>query len=111
MDFSLNARAVDRETLVSVAGELDLASAGQLWDCLAAMLRAGSSRVFVDLARVTFMDCAALGVLLRARQASVVRGGELCLIAPPRPVQTLLALTGTQWLAGSLGLPSATAAG
>jgi anti-sigma B factor antagonist len=109
MEFSLSGRMVDWDSLVCVAGELDLATAGELWDCLAAMLRTGSNRMVLDLARVTFMDCAALGVLLRARQASVVRGGDLCLIAVPRPVRALLALTGTQWLAASPEFPSAAA--
>jgi anti-anti-sigma factor len=101
MEFSLSARAVNRESLVCVTGELDVATASPLWDCLAETLRAGSNRLFLDVARVTFMDCAALNVLLRARHASVVRGGDLCLIAVPRSVRMLLELTGTQWLAGA----------
>jgi anti-sigma B factor antagonist len=103
MEFSLSARVEDRESLVSVAGELDVATAGQLGDLLTEILRSGSSRVLLDLAGVTFMDCAALAVLLRAREASMVAGGGLCLLAVPRCVRLLLALTGTAVLAASPG--------
>ena len=99
MEFSLSARVEDRESMVSVAGELDVATAGQLGDLLRDILRAGSNQVLLDLADVTFMDCAALAVLLRARQASEIAGGGLCLLAVPRCVRLLLLLTGTGCLA------------
>jgi len=101
MDFSLSARVVDRESVVSVAGELDVATAGQLGDLLTEVLHAGSDRVFLDLGDVTFMDCAALAVVLRAREASLGAGGGLCLLGVSRCVRLLLALTGTLSLAAS----------
>jgi anti-sigma B factor antagonist len=103
MEFSLSARVEDRESLVCVAGELDVATAGQLADLLTEVLRTGSERVFLDLADVTFMDCAGLAVLLRAREASLGGGGGLCLVAVSRCVRLLLALTGTARLAASPG--------
>jgi anti-sigma B factor antagonist len=103
MEFSLKARVQDRASVVCVAGELDVATAGQLGDLLTEVVHAGSDRVFLDLGGVTFMDCAALAVLLRAREASTVAGGGLCLLAVPRCVRRLLALTGTLCLAASPG--------
>jgi anti-sigma B factor antagonist len=103
MEFSLSARVSDRESVVSVAGDLDIATAGQLGDLLTQVLRAGSCWVLLDLAHVTFMDCAGLAVLVRAREASEVAGGGLCLLDVPRCVRLLLAMTGTLGLASSPG--------
>jgi anti-anti-sigma factor len=80
--------------LVSPQGELDLAAV----DTLTCLLRRGSrlsARLIVDLHEVTFMDCTALTVLLRAHRRVVARGGGFVLVAPSRQVRRLLALTGT----------------
>jgi anti-anti-sigma factor len=103
MELSMSVRQRGLQSLVRVVGELDLASASPLEDFLAEVLRTGSARLVVDLAGVTFMDCTGLGVVLRARSASVLRGGGLCVVAVPRRVRTLLALTGTQALARPVG--------
>jgi anti-sigma B factor antagonist len=99
MDFSVSAREADLQSVVRVAGELDLVTARPLEQFLAEVLSAGSGWLVVDLALVTFMDCAGLSVMLRAHEASVRRGGGLRLVAVPRRVRAVLALTGTQCLA------------
>jgi anti-sigma B factor antagonist len=101
MELSMSARHRDRLSLVRLTGELDLVTARLLEEFLADVLRSGSARLVVDLAGVTFMDCTGLGVMLRARDASVSRGGGLRLVALPRRIRALLALTGTQALARS----------
>ena len=99
MEFSVSAREGDPQNVVRVAGELDLVTARPLEQVLAEALRTGNGWLVVDLALVTFMDCAGLRVVLRAYEASMRRGGGLRLVAVPGRVRTLLALTGTQCLA------------
>ncbi len=106
MELSMSALLRDRESLVRVTGELDLGTAGQLASFLAEVLRVGSARLVLDVAGVTFMDCTGLGVLLRARNASLLRGGGLRLVSAPSRVLTLLALTGTSPLAAPAGVPA-----
>jgi anti-anti-sigma factor len=101
MEFSVSARQGDLQSLVRLAGELDLVTARPLEQLLSDVLRTGSGWLVIDLALVTFMDCAGLGVILRAHAASLSRGGGLRLVAVPRRVRALLALTGTQCLATS----------
>jgi anti-sigma B factor antagonist len=101
MELSMSAQHRNRQSLVRIAGDLDLVTARPLEEFLSQVLNNGSARVVVDLAAVTFMDCSALGVMLRARKASVSRGGALRLVALPRRVRALLVLTGTQALARS----------
>jgi anti-anti-sigma factor len=89
--FSLAVRQSGAGTVVSVAGELDVATA----PALAGALAAADGDVTVDLCATTFADPSTLGVLLGARAACrTIRverrnGGA---------VARLLALTGTDTL-------------
>jgi anti-anti-sigma factor len=57
---------------VYLAGEVDLATAGQLRVALLAAIGAAKpgAEVLVDLTRVGFLDAIGVGVLLRSRQAA-----------------------------------------
>lgn len=86
-------------SVVCVVGEQDYTTAAELRDrlaCAAAQNPMGC--VVVDLAGVTFMDCAGLRPL---REARVQLGNRLRLRAVPRPVRRLLALTGLQTTFGA----------
>jgi anti-sigma B factor antagonist len=80
---------------VRLAGDLDLATAPALRAAIARADHAPDHTVTVDLAALTFCDCAGLGVLITDHHTLRAAGGGLILIHPPRPVRRLLALTGT----------------
>jgi anti-anti-sigma factor len=54
--------------VVQAEGELDIATAGQLADALSMACALRSSRVAVDVALLSFMDCSALDVLVAAHK-------------------------------------------
>ena len=54
-------------TYVTVAGELDIATAPDLRDRLMAAIKRGVRRIAIDLREVTFMDSVAMAVILHAR--------------------------------------------
>ena len=54
-------------TYVTVAGELDIATAPDLRDRLMAAVRRGAKRIVVDLRDVTFMDSVAMAAILHVR--------------------------------------------
>ncbi len=58
----------DGYALVTVAGEVDVATAPQLRDRLDAAIDRGPSTLVVDLLRVSFLDSTALGVLIGAHK-------------------------------------------
>ncbi|MFD6180325.1 STAS domain-containing protein [Streptomyces goshikiensis] len=61
--------------VVVLVGEVDLDCATDVRDVLISALRS-SPRVTVDLAAVTFCDCAVLNALLRARLEAMEAGGD-----------------------------------
>jgi anti-sigma B factor antagonist len=79
--------------LVTVSGEIDIATAGQLRDRLAGPV-GGGQQVIVDLSRVSFIDAAGAGVLAGAAARAAARGGSLQLAAAGRQVRRVLVLTG-----------------
>jgi hypothetical protein len=50
--------------------------------------------VVVDLARVTFLDCAGIGALVVGRNTAVSRGRGYAVVNPHREVRRVLQLTG-----------------
>jgi len=89
-DIGHLAQAPAVRRFVRPLGDLDLASAPRLGLALLSAGRRPETTVVLDLSRVAFMDCAALGELLRARDAL---GGRLALCGVPSPVALLLRLT------------------
>ncbi|WP_051696121.1 STAS domain-containing protein [Streptomyces sp. NRRL S-244] len=85
--------------LVVLAGEIDQDCATELRDALVSALRAYPEGLVLDLAGVTFCDCACLNVLLRARLESGVdrdhRAPRFRVRNTSARVSRLLELTGT----------------
>ena len=99
--------------VISVAGEVDIATAPQLGHHLAAL--AGSGRpVIADLDQVGFIDAAGLRVLAAAARQAAAAGGSLHVVSGRYQVRRVFALTGldrqiplARTLAGALaGLPA-----
>ena len=87
-------RTVDGVTIAELAGELDLASATALREELLRLLRPGSSRLVLDLSRVSFSDASGLAVLIGTGRRARLLGGFLRLAAVSPQVDRVLHLTG-----------------
>lgn len=88
----LRSRRYGCVVVFALRGELDLLDA----DDIAAMLAAAVVRnplVILDLTALTFIDCYALGVLVRVRTQARQAGGDLLLAAPHGWVLRALTLT------------------
>jgi anti-sigma B factor antagonist len=77
--------STDRDrTLISPAGELDLATAPVLERRIAELIQAGRQRLVVDLRAVTFIDSTGIHALVNAHQ-SARRAGRTLSIIPGGP--------------------------
>ena len=75
---------VDGSVCVRLQGELDLATAPDLWracEVLDGQLQPGTS-VFVDVADLQFLDAAGLGTLVRLRNRVRAVGADLSVLEP-----------------------------
>jgi anti-anti-sigma factor len=93
--FAVAAQEVDARLVITVRGELDLATAPQLEETLLPPLRDGSS-VLLDLRDLGFMDSTGVRVIVAAHLAAEEHGGHLALArcAPDGPVGRVLEISG-----------------
>jgi anti-sigma B factor antagonist len=82
------------KVVVSVAGELDMATAPQLQDQISDLLEKGRNRLVFDLAEVSFCDSTGLSVFVRAKNSTDDLGGVVRLAAPQRGVLRILEVSG-----------------
>jgi len=79
---------------VLIAGELDVLTAPRLEQLLTDLLTTGYRHVSVDCSSVSFLAAAGLDVFCRATCRYREAGGRLQLVALPRQIRRLLAITG-----------------
>jgi anti-sigma B factor antagonist len=90
--FAISDEAVDGAVVVTLEGELDLASSAALRRRIDSTAGRG---LVLDLRSVTFVDSSALRELLRARTHLEARGDRLVLAALAPALRRLLELTHT----------------
>lgn len=81
-------------TVVTVRGELDLATADRLWLELEPLLQPRTV-VVLDGSGITFLDSSGLRVLLQAGKRAAADGAAFRLVAPQPAVQRVLEIAGT----------------
>ncbi|MER6677320.1 STAS domain-containing protein [Streptomyces sp. NPDC000983] len=96
----LNVYRHDRTTrsLVTFAGEIDLATAPLVRGALAGCLRDGVRTIDVDLTAVTFCDASGLNAFLTAFRLGADRGTILRLHHPPPGLARVIEMTGSGFL-------------
>ena len=78
---------------IAAAGELDLASAGDLEDRLKDLESGKPARIILDLRGLAFMDSTGLRTVLAAHARARDRGARLVVVRPPGEVERVLQLT------------------
>ncbi|GAA1794992.1 STAS domain-containing protein [Planosporangium flavigriseum] len=94
MDLGITTVADTDPVVVSLTGELDIASAPPLAERIRSLIDAGRTRLVVDLAGLAFCDSTGIGTLVRANNDCLLQGGYLRLAAPSRHVARVLAVVG-----------------
>jgi anti-sigma B factor antagonist len=93
--FSVTVARDGEQAVVTVRGELDLATAPELESALLPGLRDGGSAV-LDLRGLEFMDSTGVRVIVSAHLAAQEHGGNLALVrtVPDGPVARVLEISG-----------------
>lgn len=80
--------------MITVRGELDLASSGTLEEQLVSVFESDVDQVIIDLRELEFMDSTGLSILVRAHHRALQSGQRFGMVRGPQQVQRLLSLTG-----------------
>lgn len=81
-------------TVVSLSGESDMTTTGQLSDALTSQMTGGTQHMSVDLSGLRFADSASIRILLDAHRTLRSHGGVLELVNPHPNVARSLTLLG-----------------
>ncbi len=92
--FDISEREGTAAPVVSVSGEIDVATAPSLRNRLQARVAGGDTTVVVDLAHVSFLDSTALGVLVGALKRCREAGGDLRLVITEPRILKVFEITG-----------------
>jgi anti-sigma B factor antagonist len=93
-DLELELRSSDSDgVVVTISGEIDMATAPQLRELLNRLVDDGSATILLDCRDLAFLDSSGIGVLVAVRNRIGDRG-TLTLEAPPPHVRKVLELTG-----------------
>ena len=92
--LGVSTRTADGVTVAELAGELGVASAQVLREQLLGLLRPGSSRLVIDLSRVSACDAVGLAVLVGAGRRARLLGGFVRLAAVSPQAARVLHATG-----------------
>lgn len=96
-DLALMRHYLRGVTVITVGGELDLVTAGELEDFVRRTRRPGDELV-LDLSDVGFLDCSGLRALLRTHHEVSRQGGVSRLAAPQASAGRVLKITGVDRL-------------
>ena len=75
MSLYLTSVQEDDAVVVRVGGDLDVATAADLWSHLSALIEDGDVRIVIDCEGVTFLDSSGIAVLVRCFRAVTPAGG------------------------------------
>src|ERR671910_2566933 len=81
-------------TVVSVYGELDVATSPSLRERLIQLVGDGSTRLVLDLQGVDFLDSTGLGTIVSALKRARTHGGDLRLVCTEARITLLFEITG-----------------
>ncbi|MGW2310430.1 STAS domain-containing protein [Actinomadura luteofluorescens] len=93
-EAGLRREAFAEHTVITITGDLDIASVPSLREPLETALRDAGPLVVVDLSGVTFCDASGLALLTGARRLTEPEGVALVLAAPRPHMARLLRVSG-----------------
>lgn len=92
--FSVTTRTTAAGAVVTVEGELDVATAPRLRAAADALALARGQQLVVDLGGVTFCDSSGISALIAARNVAEGAGAGVALVAVPARLARTFALIG-----------------
>jgi anti-anti-sigma factor len=87
-------RGAQSHALVLLTGELDISTAGGLYEELAGLSHEGVVRVALDLTDLEFIDSTGISVIIAEHKRTASAGGELIILTPHNNVRRVFEVAG-----------------
>ncbi|MCQ3810795.1 MAG: STAS domain-containing protein [Acidimicrobiia bacterium] len=93
MEFGVSIASRGQWEILTVTGEIDMATAPRFRQRLLAVISTGAQNVVIDLSGVDFIDSTGLGVLMGAAKRVRSSGGDIRLVMAGSRLAELIELT------------------
>lgn len=93
MDLRTDVSSLDGWTVVTIYGELDVASAPALRERLIGLVNEGSAYLVLDLEGLDFLDSTGLGAIISALKRARTNEGDLRLVCTQSRIRRLFEIT------------------
>lgn len=93
MDLRTDVSSVSGWTVVTIHGELDVASAPTLRERLLGLVTEGCTHLVLDLEGLDFLDSTGLGSIISALKRARTNGGDLRLVCTQGRIRRLFEIT------------------
>jgi anti-anti-sigma factor len=90
--FHVGAERIGTKALVTVEGELDIATLPEFEQAITRMRAQGLERLVIDLRELAFLDSMSIELLLRLHGELTATGAELVVVRGPRAVNRIFDL-------------------
>jgi anti-anti-sigma factor len=90
--FQVNAERVGTSALVTVRGELDIATLPEFERAVTRMRSQGLERLVIDLRELSFLDSMSIELMLRLHGELTSTGADLVIVRGPRAVDRIFDL-------------------
>jgi anti-sigma B factor antagonist len=94
VDVAVTHRSEDGVSVITVTGEIDIATAPTLREHVAQVVETSGSDLIIDLSAVDFIDSTGLGVIVGAYKKVGEREGSLSVVSGQELVRRLFSITG-----------------
>ena len=99
-EFRVEASFAGQQAVLAVVGEVDVATASQLEECLLDLLHHPLERLTVDMRATTFIDSSGLTALVAGLRRARECGVELTVASPTASVLRILEIAGVDQMLG-----------
>jgi anti-sigma B factor antagonist len=96
MELRTEVSEVKGWTVVTVHGEIDVATSPTLRECLIDLVNGGATRLVLDLEAVDFLDSTGLGTIVSLLKRVRTHGGDLRLVCTEARIRRLFEITGLE---------------
>jgi len=94
--FTIDSQLLGDTARLTVVGELDIATVGQLEAAVGAMLARGVSQLIIDLSGLTFIDSSALRLFIVLNDRAAGEAWRLSLIRPAGQALSIFQISGAE---------------
>ena len=95
-DLTIDVTTHDDVTVVSLGGEIDLATQGELRAMLNDQIVSGNVNLVLDLTDVSFLDSTGIGALIGTRRRVHAFQGSLVIVCPDETLLKIFTITGLE---------------